>query len=244
MKRAALCLVLLVLGVVGGLSLLLLPISGIDAAQLGVDPAILPLLVLIQPLMLTIIGVGTGCALAHRVGLGAPFVSAILARASLDFAALRRAAIAAIAVALAGAVVLIWFYAFTGQTEIMGSDAAPSLVTRVLYGGITEELMVRWGLMSFLLWVIWRLRGRPVQPGATSAWIAISIAALIFGAGHLPVAFATFAEVSPILIGAILVGNFLPGVGFGWLFWKHGIEAAILGHALTHIFAAVWWALF
>ena len=34
-----------------------------------------------------------------------------------------------------------------------------------------------------------------------------------------------------------MLGNTLPGVIFGWLFWKRGIEAAMIAHALAHALA-------
>ena len=45
--------------------------------------------------------------------------------------------------------------------------SAMPLVVKLLYGGITEELMVRWGVMTLLLWLGWRLlqRGRAAGQG-------------------------------------------------------------------------------
>src|SRR5678809_1083871 len=38
-------------------------------------------------------------------------------------------------------------------------------LTRLLYGGITEELLLRWGVMTLLVWASWRIfqrgQGRP-----------------------------------------------------------------------------------
>ena len=37
---------------------------------------------------------------------------------------------------------------------------------------------------------------------------------------------------------AFVVGwNTLAGLVFGWLFWRHGLEAAIVAHALAHVVA-------
>jgi hypothetical protein len=35
----------------------------------------------------------------------------------------------------------------------------------------------------------------------------------------------------------IVAANALPGLLFGWLFWRRGLEAAMGAHALAHLFA-------
>jgi membrane protease YdiL (CAAX protease family) len=37
----------------------------------------------------------------------------------------------------------------------------------------------------------------------------------------------------------VVAANALPGLAFGWLYWRQGLEAAILAHALAHVFAWV-----
>ena len=32
-----------------------------------------------------------------------------------------------------------------------------------------------------------------------------------------------------------LAGNFIPGMLFGWLYWRRGLEAAMIAHALAHL---------
>ncbi len=57
-----------------------------------------------------------------------------------------------------------------------------------LYGGIVEEVLFRLLLVSLLVWLLARL-GNGVQP-----WmfvVSIVLAALLFGAGHLPAAFSS-----------------------------------------------------
>jgi membrane protease YdiL (CAAX protease family) len=107
------------------------------------------------------------------------------------------------------------------------------LATRILYGGITEELLTRWGLMSFFAWALWRVTGRgQIRP--VIFWAAILMAAALFAAGHLPFLFAIVAQPQAALILAVLLTNFIPGLLFGWLFWRRGLEAAMLSHALAH----------
>ena len=112
------------------------------------------------------------------------------------------------------------------------------LATRLLYGGVTEELLTRWGMMSFFAWILWRSTGGG-QVRAFIMWAAIVIAAALFAAGHLPFLFTIAAQPRPALVLAVLTGNFIPGLIFGWLFWRRGLEAAILSHGFAHFINAL-----
>lgn len=106
---------------------------------------------------------------------------------------------------------------------------------RFLYGGITEELMLRFGLMSVLVFVGWRITGRQsAGPRPTVMWAAIVIAAVLFGLGHLP-ALAQSVSLTPALIARTVLLNAVVGILFGWLYWRRSLEAAIVAHASFHI---------
>jgi hypothetical protein len=87
------------------------------------------------------------------------------------------------------------------------------------YGGIAEEVLTRLFLVSVIVWV---LRGRAV-------WLAIVAAALLFAAGHLPVASAISA-LTPLFVARVMLLNSIGGLVFGWLYWHRGLEAAMLAH--------------
>ena len=65
-------------------------------------------------------------------------------------------------------------------------------------------------------------------------WAAIIIAALAFGALHLPTVHAVTA-LTPAVVARTLVLNALGGVVFGWLFWRRGLEAAMIAQASAHL---------
>ncbi|MEL6943751.1 MAG: CPBP family glutamic-type intramembrane protease, partial [Bacteroidota bacterium] len=117
------------------------------------------------------------------------------------------------------------------------SEISLSPLTRFLYGGITEEVMVRWGIMSLLVFTLWKAfnrRNEVVKP--IFYWIAIIGAALFFGMGHLPIAMSLAGEaVNNVLITYIIVANSIFGIVAGWLFWKYGLEAAIVSHIFAHV---------
>jgi len=96
------------------------------------------------------------------------------------------------------------------------------------YGGIVEELECRLFLVSLFVWLLAILNRRQVRP-----WMfvtAIVLAALLFGAGHLPAAFATGMNHSLLPIARIVLLNALVGVVTGGLFWKFGLEHAMVAH--------------
>lgn len=131
---------------------------------------------------------------------------------------------------------------------------AESLPVRLLYGGITEELLLRWGVMAPAAWAIWRLRNRDestplersehpsqdssrsheVLPATGTVWAAIVLSAVLFGAGHLPALASSFGLTPALVVRTVLL-NALAGIGFGWLFWRYSLETAMVAHASFHV---------
>lgn len=227
---------------VGVLSLLLVPFETI-VPDSGFPPLAIRALSIIQPAVLTIVFVLLGNVLALRVGLDAPLVRAWAAGRS-GASVLRRQVGPAVIVAVAVAIILTAYSLVVVPRMIdqPGSDAfarlvaaGPPLATKLLYGGITEELLTRWGLMSLFAWIGWRLAGKPPEAPAWIFWAAILLSAVLFAAGHLPLLFALMVEPPSWMVAAVMLGNTIPGLLFGWLFWRRGIEAAIIAHAGAHL---------
>jgi membrane protease YdiL (CAAX protease family) len=63
----------------------------------------------------------------------------------------------------------------------------------------------------------------------------IVLSALLFGVGHLPVAQLLTDNPSVYLYVYIIVGNAIFGCIAGWLFYKRGLECAMLAHMVAHI---------
>lgn len=120
-------------------------------------------------------------------------------------------------------------------------DPVTRLVMGLLYGGITEELLMRWALVGLLVWLPWRFAGsRGRDGGATPGvvWVAILVVAVIFGIGHLP-ALSNMVELNAALIARTVLLNAIGGVVYGWLFWRRSLEAAMVAHGSTHLAFAV-----
>ena len=112
----------------------------------------------------------------------------------------------------------------------------PPLLARMFYGGITEEVLLRWGMMTALTWLTWRLlqrREEVVRPAYVR--LAIVLSSLVFGLGHLPVAHFLLGGFTPSTLFWVIGVNTTFGLLFGWLYWRRGLESAMLAHALTHL---------
>lgn len=109
------------------------------------------------------------------------------------------------------------------------------------YGGITEELLLRLFIMTLITWITWKIvmRGRGT-PTNWIYWIAILLAGILFGVGHLPAA-ALIWPLTSVVIFRIILLNMIPGIAFGYLYWKWGLEYAMLAHFSTDIMLHVIW---
>ncbi|AGF52977.1 slr0316 [Synechocystis sp. PCC 6803] len=114
-----------------------------------------------------------------------------------------------------------------------------NLLTAMFYGGITEEILMRWGLMSLLVWIAWKaFKQGTTLPSQGIYQGAIVLAALVFGLLHLP-ATAAIVPLTPLVIIRALLLNGIVGIAFGWLFWQYSLEAAMLAHISFHVFTPI-----
>jgi membrane protease YdiL (CAAX protease family) len=104
-----------------------------------------------------------------------------------------------------------------------------------LYGGITEEIFLRLFFVSALAWVVSKIftQKQPAK-NTTLMWGVVIASAVVFGLLHLP----TMAEITPLtmfLVIRTLLLNAVGGLVFGWLYWKKGLESAMISHAVADI---------
>lgn len=230
-----------------GVALWVAGMAGVVAVSITVIPQLLsgadasvpiPLAIaasMLQSAILLALAVWAGVAFAKPLGLGAPAIEAALSGSSvLD--ALRAQTLPAIGVGLLVAAMLVYVTGIA-PTELQALTAKfeISLLPKLLYGGVTEEIIMRWGLMTLLIWLPWRvLQRRDGPPRTRYVVIGLLGSALLFAVGHLPAVVAMGAPLSPPVVAYIIVGNMIPGLLFGILYWRRGLEAAILAHALAH----------
>jgi CAAX prenyl protease-like protein len=197
---------------------------------------VLVLLQSAQSVVLMGVATGPGLLLAHWIGLGAPLVEGLLAGNDVTGQALAMIVpalllgIASSAVVLLLEITVFWPRLPQAMREHF---PIPSLWKRLLacfYGGIDEEILLRLFLLSLLAWLIgfaWHLPDGSPTLGAL--WLANILAAVVFGLSHLP-ATAALTKLTPLLIARAILLNGILGVAAGYLFWRYGIEAAMLAH--------------
>ncbi|PZU92607.1 MAG: CPBP family intramembrane metalloprotease [Leptolyngbya sp.] len=221
------------LGMPGVLALLVLPIP----LEAPAPTAVLKGLILIQPTILLSVTVLLGVQLAHRVGLSAPVAEALVQGRSW-----RQAIAPQLLPGLMGGLVsggALMAIAALAEPWVppayLAAEAPPALV-RFLYGGITEEILIRWGLMTLLLWLGWRFgQGRQGTPAMGWVAVAIGLSALLFGLAHLPYAIALELPLTPLLVGYLLLQNGLFALVAGYLYWRQGLESAMVAHLVLHL---------
>ncbi|MEE4161342.1 MAG: CPBP family intramembrane glutamic endopeptidase [Woeseiaceae bacterium] len=176
---------------------------------------------------------GLGLRLGSRIGLGTPVLSALLAGRQGSLRQLRGTAARSAAWGLSvGA--LLWALRIVTEPDL--PPALPELGHRGVEGGLLvalaaavgEEVWLRLGVMTIVAWLLTRVRaGSGLTPSI--AWVAITVAAVAFGAIHLP-QLAAAGAATGVGVAATLAGNMLVGVLCGWLYWRHGLLAAMFAH--------------
>lgn len=220
--------------------------SALSALELSL-PALIALQT-IQNTVLLAIMIFLGMLLASRVGLGTPILD-VATRGEPVANRIRAILPLSIMIGVIGSVLIIGLEILIFQPAMMSElgDAAAALDLQnaqpaawkgflaSFYGGIAEEIQLRLFVMSLLVW-LGRFFSKTAEGKPTSGvfWAAAILAAVLFGLGHLP-ATATLIPLTPLVITRAIVLNGLLGVAFGWLYWKRGLEAAILSHFTADI---------
>jgi membrane protease YdiL (CAAX protease family) len=172
-----------------------------------------------------------GLALGARHGLDAPWLRAWVYRQPRDPSAQPRWRLA-IVLGLSSAVLVtaisLLFPHAGAATPARSIDWAWRGALASFYGGLVEEVECRLFLVSLFVWLLAALNRRQARP-----WMfvsAIVLAALLFGAGHLPAAFGIGMHHALLPIARIVLLNALVGLVTGALYWKFGLEHAMIAH--------------
>lgn len=235
-----------------GTTLWLLGMPGVVVVAMTVVPQLLATVILPVPMwvavsasllqsgLLLALAAWVGTALAPEIGFGAPALEALMARRPL-MGCFRKPAIAGVCCGFLGGICLFALgYVTPAELAARPNQFNISLLSRILYGGITEEILVRWFLTSAFAWLAWRVfQRRQGIPKPLYVWAAIGASAVLFAAGHLPAAAAMLGSLPPNVISFVIGGTAPFGMLFGYLFWRYGLEAAVLAHAITHIVAFI-----
>lgn len=209
----------------------------------GVPPLVTILIMqFLQTAAMLMPAVGLGVLLANKIGCGAPLVESWLAGEKItarNWAVLRSSIAMGAGVGLVLLLLLVFVYMplIPPLRTILAADVALwKKFLAAFYGGITEEVLLRLFLFSLIAWLlglVWRASDN--LPSAGAMWTANVLAALIFGLAHLPSLLMSGAPLTPLLVFAVLTLNGIASLTFGYLYWKRGLEAAMMAHFSTDI---------
>lgn len=210
----------------------------IEQLKLPVQLWVVMLASMAQSAVLLTLAIWAGTALSSAVGLRAPAFEAAV-RGESVVRALRPQLLPGLLAGVAGGGLLLLLERYSPHMLVSVRDPFNvPIAARVLYGGLTEELLMRWGLMTALLWLAWRFfQNRAGAPRVVWIVFAIGTSALIFGLGHLPAATALIGQLTRDVALFLVGANLLFGLLFGALFWRFGLEAAMLAHGTAHAVA-------
>ena len=105
-----------------------------------------------------------------------------------------------------------WIPQLKDSYTAAGSFDVTTWIASILYGGVTEEIMIRLFLMSGLALLGWKLFFRSEEQVPIKVLVIANIlSALVFAAGHLPVTAQTFGTLTPLLLLRCFLLNAQPG---------------------------------
>ena len=241
-SKLALGIILFLIGAIGVLSLLTMDLTStippemLEQALKSVTIEQLQWLSLTNPTILLALFVVAGTLLHDKVGLEVPCIDKMIQNkpwAGIFSGQLKTGVIGGLAVGAIMVLISAFFMPHLPADFIeAGEKLQLTIAARFLYGGLTEEILMRYGLMTFIVWLGFKMTKQLTD---NVYWSGIILGAILFGAGHLPLAFSLSASPSTLLIVYIILGNTVGGLVFGWMYWKKGLEAAIIAHIFAHV---------
>jgi hypothetical protein len=124
--------------------------------------------------------------------------------------------------------------AFTGMHPPIWKGAVASL-----YGAVNEEVLLRLLFFSLFYFLFRKIFPAARRKRLLFLWSTNVIVALLFGLGHLPLAFKV-SSMSSFEVFRILFLNGIAGCVFGWLYFSRGLWSAMVAHFvadwMVHVF--------
>ncbi|RIU92049.1 type II CAAX prenyl endopeptidase Rce1 family protein [Oceanobacillus picturae] len=138
-----------------------------------------------------------------------------------------------------GHLFLYYFYLVPKLTrkeylEIETHYANTGILSRVFYGGVLEEVMFRWGLLSLFLWLFQLIGINDIIGGI----LAIGISSTLFAVTHLPSIKLVASDPRTSVYVYTMIANVWVGIIAGVAFIQGSLLAAIMVHMLFHL---TWW---
>ena len=207
-------------------------------SKLPIPLAVVILAQAVQSTVLFAVAIAIGLYLAKITGFTHPVLTAISEKKDSMKPVARILRIAVISGIVAAVAIFSLDYLFSLLQSTISVSANPAPIWQrllaALYGGIVEEILMRLFLVSLLAWIGMKLT-KQRKLSRNIIITAIVLAAIIFGLGHLPVT-AALTKITPLIVARAIILNGVGGIIFGWLYWKKGLESAMIAHFTTDIF--------
>jgi len=238
-RKVKLGITLFFIGFIGILSTLTMDLVFPEKIQIVIDKMFTPwefkLISLINPTILLLIFVIIGTIIYDKVNFKLPIIESLISKKKVSDKneIIKYGIIGGVISGILMTLISVIFTPFLPIEFIeIGEKFKPGIITKFLYGGLTEEILIRFGLMSLIVWVIFKITGK-LNP--IIYWIGIIISAIVFGFGHLPLVYTLIETPTTELLLYIILGNSVGGIIFGWIYWKKGLESAMIAHIFAHI---------
>ncbi|MCL2208674.1 MAG: CPBP family intramembrane metalloprotease [Treponema sp.] len=216
-------------------SVLVIPYQlAITSIQIKVSPLLVVLSAILNSLIIFAVAVFFGLFFSKKIGMGMPILEGILQKVNKtkEFKLMLPLSIGL--GVFAGILIIALSIPFNRLIpEFQNMEVLAPVWKGFLasfYGGIAEEVLLRLFIVSLLVWITFKIKkSKDGNPTIFGIWLSIILVAILFGIGHLP-ATAQIAKLTVIVITRAVVLNGIGGVIFGWLYWKKGLESAIIAH--------------
>ncbi|MCL5272868.1 MAG: CPBP family glutamic-type intramembrane protease [Gammaproteobacteria bacterium] len=192
-----------------------------------------------QTLFMVFVMCFAGAVLSTRTGLNAPVLEAILA-GNASISLIMPIVLPTLLYSFGGLIIfcLLYYGVFGAILDDQSFQSMARMRTAigldgcVLYGGVVEEIIVRWGLMNAVTFFALMFAK---QISNTIVILSILISGLLFAVGQIPAYLAAGCTSSRRFLYSLVLLSLFQSLIFGFLFWQYGLISAILGHMLFHI---------
>lgn len=200
-------------------------------AQLGLQGSLFSLVIIIQSAVMYVAAALIGVLIYRKAGFRLPLLEKYVAKEEVSLNLRSWLLISFGGGILVGVLVICGDYLFLklGSPLSLLESELPSWWKGLLgaySAGVGEEILFRLLIMTVLTLLFHKLLR---LPRSVAVWIAIAIAALLFGLMHIPATLA-LVQLTPLVLVRALLLNAIGAVVFGWLYWKKGLESAIIAH--------------
>lgn len=138
---------------------------------------------------------------------------------------------------LGGILIVIFSFLFSSSLSFLKAEISVDIWKRILasfYGGFAEEIVFRLFIMTLFVWISTKFsKMKNGYPTAIGILISIFLTTILFGLGHLGITSSLVAITPVIIFRAVLLNGV--SVFYCWLYWKKGLESAMIAHFSSDI---------